>query len=392
MPFQEMFSKLLKFSQPTAEPDPDRQMREVRTKFSEEEMKKTLSMGGLSLGPFKFELEAFQPPEGFDVRVRARSNERELERSFAGEFRTEWTRQALEQFSEKSNRVPKPLLPLLIFPYLSEEQLDELRTQQLSGLDLCGNGLIFDPPQLFVLRSGARKTFRIISGTPSIYQSRNVASLVARVFLTKPVFPTAKAVLEACHARMMPLEGRKPPLVLPTVSKALTRLAKDLVITRESREVRLRNSERLLTNLSRHFQPIIPPEADRFYGKTPHASATIWAKLRDLQPHVRAVVTGRGSARHYTALAGPERLQLYVSDMERVKAALQAEPNPAFPNIELIETQEEGPFFEAIEDGPIIYSSLVQTFLEMSDGTARERNASTQLRARILTRIERFTP
>ena len=54
----------------------------------------------------------------------------------------------------QSWKLPKGMLPMLLLPYLKPEQLDELDRLGISGVDLCGNGVITIPGRLKVFRTG----------------------------------------------------------------------------------------------------------------------------------------------------------------------------------------------------------------------------------------------
>lgn len=341
-------------------------------------MLQVLVDGGAEFGPFRFAVEP--GPLGWNV-LRASWPAQKFERLFVIACRTEWSRRAVERACEQVKANTPPYPALLVFPYLSEEALDDLEAAGISGIDLSGNGIILDPPHLFVRCTGKKSRLKVTSGDYSVYLSSNVASLVPRVFLLQSRFFTAKAVMEACHTRMSPLEGRTQPLVLPTVSKALTQLKRDLVIDQEGRRLSLRDPVRILTELYRSFRP---PTTLEFMGKTALSNEAVWSRLRELRGRVRVVVTGRGSAGHYTGLAGPERLQLYVSDLNLVKDVLQARPTVAFPNLELHETDEEAAYFDAREHAGTLWASPIQTFLELTQGTARELDVASELRAHIL--------
>ena len=76
---------------------------------------------------------------------------------FLAKYKPSWTERnfqaALVQIeghiaahTEKKER----LYPLVILPFLSEAHLEELVRRRVSGLDLCGNGVIIVPKRLFV--------------------------------------------------------------------------------------------------------------------------------------------------------------------------------------------------------------------------------------------------
>lgn len=350
-------------------------------RIAQRNMLKVLQDEGLSFPPFTVEVRLSAADSGEDGRLRIRGAGLDVTFAFACE--TEWNRRKLQarktELRDKSQRV----LPMIIFPHLTDERLQDLQNMRLSGLDLSGNGILFDPPRLFVLRTGFKARFKSPPEFAAIYRSRHISSLVARVVFVEPYFPTVRSVLDACQRRMMPLSGRPHALSLPTVSKALGHMSADLVITRLGPETRLRDPERLLAQLERSFQM---PAHVQLLGKTALAPHAIWAHLKTLSPRARAVVTGRGSAGHYTGLAGPERLRLYVSDAVAVSQALDLKPTTSFPNIELLETPEESPYFDAHEHDGVVWASPLQTYLELQCGDAREQDAAQKIRAELLRR------
>ena len=323
------------------------------------------------------------PDAGFDGVIRVRWAETEPESSFGFEIKTKWTSLSLQQFAAKATSLPdaSQLRPLVILPHLSELHLRQLKEHGLSGLDLSGNCLLLDPPRLFVLRSGAKSRFLARSAAPSVYLSRHLSSVVPRMLLLQRYFPSVQAVLDACHTRMMQLGEAAPPLSLPTVSKALAQLDRDLALTRKGPAIMLADPVRVLDGLTHSFK--VPSPARTFLGKTSLALATCWSTLRRARASV-LVTTGRGSATHYTGLAGPQRLQLYVSDLDLVKQALLAEEPVAFPNIELHETQDETVYFDTRDHAGALWASPIQTYLELAQASPRERDVAQGLRERIL--------
>lgn len=333
---------------------------------------------GLELGPFRFAVDG-------DGYLRAELPGFKFERRFVFACRLDWTRRSRAEAVKRLREEHGPkLLPLLVAPYLSERVLDELVAEKISAVDLSGNGLLIDLPRLFVLRTGAKKRKPLVRPVRlAVYDSSNIATLVPRVFLSQSRFSTTTAVLEACHARMMPLGDAPLPLTLPTVSKALRVLDDDLVTDRRGRERRLRDRERLLELLHRGAR--LPSGAVATF-KTPLESDELWARLHSLRPSVRVVTTGRGSARHHANLAGPARVQLYASDVQAVAQALEAVPTQAFPNLELAQVDEDAPYFDAREHDGVVWSSPLQCYLELARVGAdpRERDVAEGLRTRLL--------
>ena len=89
--------------------------------------------------------------------------------------------------------------PMILVPYLPEPQLQALMDQEVSGLDLCGNGVLMMPGRLLFYRTGFPNTYPRSAGIKNIY--RRESSVVARVFLLQPGFPSVGAVLEEISTR-----------------------------------------------------------------------------------------------------------------------------------------------------------------------------------------------
>ena len=75
-------------------------------------------------------------------------------------------------------------LPLIVVPFLDEERLKELEQEGVSGVDLCGNGVVVVPNKLAIYRTGTPNLFRSSAPIKNIY--RRNSSIVGRVFLARP--------------------------------------------------------------------------------------------------------------------------------------------------------------------------------------------------------------
>lgn len=357
-------------------------LTEPRGAKFEAEVFDLLRTGRLAVGPVHFEPEPVSHGDA-DGILKASVDGSNKSWRFIYESKANWTRRSRVQACERLRRTGGELLPLLIGPYWSEADLGEIRELGASAIDVCGNGLLFDPPRLFVLRTGAKKKKRL-APTPrlAVYTSSNIATLVPRVFLCQREFPSTRAVLEACHSRMMRVEGtRRLPLALSTVSKALKELDSDLITERRGRRRCLRDGNLLIEYLRRDFRL---PTGSLAEFKTRLPPEVVWGRLSELRPEERYVVTGRGSAGRYTDLAGPGRIQLYVSNLPRFADALKAKRTRTFPNLEICETEEEAPFFDAQEERGVPWASPLQSYLELSrlESDPRERGVAADLRER----------
>ena len=151
----------------------------------------------------------------------------------------------------QSWKLPDDMFPMLLLPYLKPEQLDELDRLGISGVDLCGNGVITIPGRLKVFRTGQPNRFKSSATIKNVYRGKT--SLVARIFAEQSSFPSLQSLREAIVERdFLSATGLTKPIGLSTVSKALKTLEQDLIIAREEDgTIRLLQREQLLDKLQR---------------------------------------------------------------------------------------------------------------------------------------------
>src|SRR5262249_27064378 len=127
-----------------------------------------------------------------------------------------------------------------------------LEIEEVSGIDLCGNGVVIVPPELLVRRTGFPNRYRAEGTIKNVY--RKTSSLVARAFLLVPQFPSVKEALAE-------IRRRGGEVTLATVSKVCKSLEADLVIERGrgegsvARQLRLLQADKLLDLLAENYAP-----------------------------------------------------------------------------------------------------------------------------------------
>src|SRR5712691_9629246 len=126
---------------------------------------------------------------------------------------------AIEQVRAYSMAMPN-LLPMVIVPYLGPKSLERLIAAGVSGLDLCGNGVVNVPGEWFVFRTGEKNRFPTSLPIKNVY--RGASSIVARVFLSRPNYKSVNEVRNE-------ILKRKGDVSLSTVSKVLKALKEDLI-------------------------------------------------------------------------------------------------------------------------------------------------------------------
>lgn len=279
--------------------------------------------------------------------------------------------------------------PMIQVPYLSPEKIGELEKAGVSGVDLCGNGVVVVPGQLWVVRVGAENRFRDSRPLSNPYRGRS--ALVARMLLRMPRWQT----LSELAAEITSAGGE---LSLPQVSKAVQAMAEDLIVSKESGVIRLRDPLRLLDNLGAEWKK--PRQfwspagsagrtASRYSSRQPLRlpKGTDWAQALSSASGLRWGVSGESSVGHYAIFAqgGPRRI--VVSDMGLALARLGGtpEPVPSFADIELLESEDQEAFFDLeVDENGVRWAGKLQTWLELQAGDARQQEAAKDIREQIL--------
>jgi hypothetical protein len=273
---------------------------------------------------------------------------------------------------------PPLLWPMVFVPYLSEEQLSQLEREGISGLDLCGNGLIMAPGEMLLYRTGRPNLYPQSGPIKNIF--RGASSLVARVFLLRPTYSAVGEIREE-------IERLGGTVALSTVSKALAGLEEELIVGRQSGEIRLLQPEKLLQRLVENYRP--PEITRRFIGKSRVSPEALllgqaeWADENDLSLRF----TGVSSVRHYATMAREETLSVYCSDvaglLERLGTDVQQQSR--FPNLELLQINSDVVYFDR---RLVAWASPLQTYLELATGGKREQETAEDVKALILRGLE----
>jgi hypothetical protein len=267
----------------------------------------------------------------------------------------------------------------VVVSYLNEQALDDLETRSVSGIDLCGNGVVIVSGEWYVRRTGNPNLFRAEGVIKNVY--RRNSSVVARLFLARPEFDAVQDALDE-------LGRRGGHVTLSTVSKVCKRLEDDLIIERKregATKLRLVQPEKLLGRLTANYAP--PEVKRRLTGKLrgiepPEFRARLrtWAEETGNQ----IVMTGASSVEAYAVMARGGAEEYYCTDVAGAVRALGDHFQPAerFATVTLLETRDEEVYFDRRVD---LTASPVQTFLELSSGDKRDRQTADQVRRVILT-------
>lgn len=291
------------------------------------------------------------------------------EHTFIAEYKRSSTPRALEAAIQQARRYAEvgPYLPMVIVPYLSPGALDRLVEEEVSGIDLSGNGLIIVPGEWFIRSTGAKNRFSAGAPIKNVY--RGTTSLVARAFFARPTYPSVQEVLEE-------IQRRRGETTLPTVSKALKSLEEDLLVAR-GETIRLLQPERLLELLVQNYRE--PAVTNRRRVKVPDRWSTLQQFVSNAREYGVSLV-GDLPSRYVIMPESDGVTRVYTTSIETTTRDVELGGASRFPNMELIETRDQTVYFDPSTDQQFPYISPLQTYLTLATGGKREQEAAAQLR------------
>ncbi len=322
-------------------------------------------------------------PKRIDLWIGTRWGEREY--VFVAQVKARTTPKAFaEALAALRGRADRPSgpRPMLIVPYLRGEQLRELEQCGVSGVDLCGNGVVVVPGELLVFRAGNLNRYRQSFGIRNAY--RGASSIVARVFLLYPQYRRVREVWRE-------IRQRGSGVALSTVSKALKRMEEDLIVRRDVGGIRLLQPDRLLERLAQNYRPpkVTQRLLGKFAGTQDDLNSLLWNARQEAGS--RLVLTGLGSVGKYAVMAREQPLSAYCSRLASLldRMGERFTRGGRFANLELLETGEEFVYFdERTEERGFPWASPVQTYLELMQGDKRDQETADQVKRAILEGLE----
>lgn len=370
----------------------------IRNMKTQSDILNALRNGEFSLNPLTVRLAGIEPQTESDrlsYRPDAYVDIAWENRSYrcVADLKTAFTpkaiREAIYQVSQYAQ--VSEMWPLILTPYLSPERLEELEANAVSGIDLCGNGIVIIPGELLVVRTGKSNQYPSSRPIQNVYQG--ASSLVARAFLAEWLYDnelseTKNLEYDSVQSIRDKMSEYGGSVSLGTVSKVLKALEDDLIIRRDGRRSELLDPNELLDRLAANYKP---PQAQRRkkyrYKKN---IRTRFARLAvQINPKCKLIFTGEASVWKYAVMPREAMLQCYCEDISIIENILgeDLEETPRFPNLELIETRDPVVYFgERVVDG-IPTASPVQAWLELSTGDKRQQEAAKLIRARIINHL-----
>ncbi len=290
----------------------------------------------------------------------------------------------------KATALPMNYLPMLFVPFLNEQQLQELEREEISGIDLCGNGVVIAPRAFSIYRTGGKNRFTSSASIKNIY--RKNSSMVGRIFLFRSRYETVQNINEEINRRNLLVNySNKKAMSLSTVSKALKTLEEDLIISRKE-GISLLQPDKLLQKLGENYTP--PEIKKRISFKVPADFTNILESLSNESQALSLpiVATGMSSVNRYALMQRGDLLSIYCPRIDALLQRLSGSEDRHFPNLELIETADETVYFGGRYEDCFWWASPVQVYLELMAGDKRDRETATQVKSYIFDNLQKAYP
>ena len=100
------------------------------------------------------------------------------------------------------------------------------------------------------------------------------------------------------------------------------------------------------------------------------------------------VASGLASVSRYAVMPRGDMLTVYCPRTAPLVQRLAGNEQDRFPNLEVIETEDEPPYFDARKDNGFWWASPVQVFLELQAGDKRDRETARQVKSLILAELK----
>jgi hypothetical protein len=343
---------------------------------SEEEIRREFLRRGFS--PFTINRLEWMPRTAGTTRdreLRVELRWGDVSYTFLAEVRRRWSPRALSTalIQAKAAAEAQPdAFPLLVTPFLPADAIDRLYDEQVSGIDLSGNGIVIVPNCWLVIRTGAKNRYPMSDPIKNVY--RGVSSLVARASFIRPEYSSVSDLQEE-------IERRGGKLAMSTIYKVLQSLEEDLLVEREE-TIKFLQPDRLLDRLVENFR--CPSVQKRVRGRVANRGqwlTEIVALLRQ-----RGVSVACDSPARYAVMPGADTMvTMYASSLEDIERTSGFEETDRFPTIELRETDDPLVYFDSRTEDSIPWTSPLQVYLDLATGGKRERETAEQIRERLLT-------
>ncbi|MBU2493330.1 MAG: hypothetical protein KJ571_11950 [Bacteroidetes bacterium] len=269
----------------------------------------------------------------------------------------------------------KEYIPTIVVPYLSDSVIDILKPNKISGLDLNGNYFIISD-DIIAIRLDKKNKYKENVPIKDIY-GRN-SSLVGKFLLREN-----KRYLKVSdiYNSIQELGG---DIALSTVSKVLTALQEQLIISKGKDGIRLIQPDKLLSNLRMNYS-------------NPGVYKTLRVRLPESMIEAKELLNkyflgnwiwaGETSATRYASTTSTNEFTVYCKGVDIPEEFMLKYIDIRYYNCTflLLPKSEEYVFFDSQEE----YASRLQTYLELSQLDKREKEIAQDIEKDILNGFSR---
>lgn len=354
---------------------------------AEKDILEFVQSGKLELPPLRFIplTESIEQRSDVEPDLLVQTNWQGRTYTFVAEIKRYGSDKSVTEAAEQARYYAERLQvnPLVIVPWLSNEQLLSLEEKNMSAVDLCGNGVVVVPGQLLVFKTGKPNKFPASRLIRRVYEG--TSSLVARVFLLRPQYNSVSDILDEITAR-------GGCITLPTVSKALKQLEEDVVIEKSSKLIRVLQVDKLLDRLKSKYESPKPRGFVRCKLTTKN-NASIAAILSEAAKDAgeRIVLSGESSANFYATMA-KEPIDIFYctepTSLQLEKWNTEMDVFSRFPNVELKKCDSEVVYFDVRSTAGHNVASPIQAYLELATSDKRGQETAEQIRKKIIQDVQ----
>ena len=104
------------------------------------------------------------------------------------------------------------------------------------------------------------------------------------------------------------------------------------------------------------------------------------------------VATGRSSVGRYAIMQRGNLISIYCPRLDMLVEKLPGSRPDRFPNLELLETQDETVYFDNRQEENFQWASPVQVYLELMAGDKRDRETAEQVKSHLMKHLETVHP
>jgi len=297
----------------------------------------------------------------------------------------EMIRQAKQAAGDTNrNLAERRRFPMVIMPYLSKKALDSLAAEGVSGIDLCGNGIL-TAGELFIYVTGEKNKYPKSTKLRNVYCRKS--SLISAALLLFPEKALGPKEI-ADRIEWLNEDCLSVTISVSQVSKVLRQMEEDMLVARKNGKIFLLQPEYLLEKLRQNY---IPPRQElcwKGWCKNPWDVAKQLAEISRSNTHDYFMQSGKTSASVYSDNKEKANLKIYTTadPIELLsKAGLlnSIEEGRKFANLKLIQTNSEWVYFGS-RSMEVSCASKLQTWLELCQGDKRQKELAEQVHEKIL--------